>query len=179
MSSRAGTQTWKVSQAVRTSIDMERGGNIHTDFLFPNLIYRYHGFIDNPYPLPNDDDERERLDALHRCYRTLIGTNIVPPIRRKPTQLSLSLLIQKLSVVDVGTGTGCWVLEVADQYPGAMVYGIDISPIQPTLVPGNAEFIVMDLTRGLDFDDGSTDFVHSRYAIIGNNHLMQGCPCWG
>jgi len=58
------------------------------------------------------------------------------------------------------------VLEVADQYPGALVYGIDISPIQPTFVPGNAEFLVMDLTQGLDFDDGSTDFVHSRYLIL-------------
>ena len=53
-------------------------------------------------------------------------------------------------------------LQVADEYPGALVYGIDISPIQPNYIPGNAEFIVMDLTRGLDFEDGSTDFVHSR-----------------
>jgi len=67
-----------------------------------------------------------------------------------------------LRLVDVGTGSGGWVLEVAEQYPGTRVSGIDISPIQPTFVPGNAEFIIMDLTQGLDFDDGSTDFVHSR-----------------
>lgn len=39
---------------------------------------------------------------------------------------------------------------------------MDISPIQPTYVPLNVEFIVKDLTEGLDFDDGSTDLVQSR-----------------
>jgi len=67
-----------------------------------------------------------------------------------------------LTVVDIGTGSGAWVIEVADQYPSAMVYGIDLSPIQPTLVPGNAEFIVTDLVNGLEFNTGSTDLVNSR-----------------
>lgn len=66
--------------------------------------------------------------------------------------------------MDIGTGSGKWVIEVADQLPTAHVCGIDISPIQPTDVPVNAEFIVMDLTKGLDFYDGSADLVHSRQA---------------
>jgi ubiquinone/menaquinone biosynthesis C-methylase UbiE len=65
--------------------------------------------------------------------------------------------------VDVGTGTGLWVIEVADKFPTAMVYGTDLSPIQHTYIPLNAEFRVMDLNEGLEFDDGSTDLVHSRY----------------
>lgn len=67
-----------------------------------------------------------------------------------------------LTVVDVGAGSGRWVVEVAEQFPFAHVYGIDLSPIEPTNAPVNAEFIVMDLTKGLEFDDRSTDFVHSR-----------------
>jgi hypothetical protein len=51
---------------------------------------------------------------------------------------------------------------MADDYPTARVVGTDLSPIQPTEVPTNAEFILMDLTQGLDFDDGSTDLVQSR-----------------
>lgn len=34
-------------------------------------------------------------------------------------------------ILDVGTGTGIWALDVGDQYPSAQVVGIDLSPIQP------------------------------------------------
>jgi hypothetical protein len=40
---------------------------------------------------------------------------------------------------------------------------MDLSPIQPTLVPSNAEFIVEDVNQGIGLSDASTDFVHSRY----------------
>jgi hypothetical protein len=40
---------------------------------------------------------------------------------------------------------------------------MDLSPANPSYeVPDNCEFIVGDLTEGLDFDDGSLDLVHSR-----------------
>jgi ubiquinone/menaquinone biosynthesis C-methylase UbiE len=65
--------------------------------------------------------------------------------------------------VDVGTGSGKWVIEVAEEFPSARIFGTDISPVQDTDVPVNAEFILMDLNDGLEFDDGSTDLVHSRY----------------
>jgi len=69
-------------------------------------------------------------------------------------------------IVDVGCGTGEWVIEVAEEFPTAYVYGLDLSPIQPTYVPDNAEFIVTDISEGMpDFDDGRTDVVHSRFCI--------------
>lgn len=77
--------------------------------------------------------------------------------------------------MDVGTGSGKWVIEVADQLSSARVCGIDISPIQPTDVPVNAEFMVMDLTDGLDFYDGSTDLVHSRQATSKSSANIDWC----
>jgi len=45
---------------------------------------------------------------------------------------------------------------------------MDLSPIQPTDVPENCDFIVGDLTEDLDsFDDGSVDLVHSRCVNLG------------
>ena len=65
--------------------------------------------------------------------------------------------------VDIGTGSGRWVVEVAEEYPLALVYGTDLSPIQPRDdLPENAEFRLMDVTEGLDFKSASTDLVHSR-----------------
>ena len=60
-------------------------------------------------------------------------------------------------------------MDVADEYPNAYVTGIDLSPIQPTYVPENCEFIVADLNEGLDFDDGSYDLVHSRYFYVNDD----------
>lgn len=71
-----------------------------------------------------------------------------------------------LTVVDIGTGSGKWVLEVADEFPTARVIGLDLSPIQPTYVARNAEFIVEDVNEGMGFSDASTDLVHSRCPLL-------------
>jgi len=70
--------------------------------------------------------------------------------------------LSSLTAVDVGTGSGKWVTEVAEEYSTAHVIGIDLSPIQRANVPTNAEFIVMDLTEGLLFDNEHTDLVQAR-----------------
>ena len=67
--------------------------------------------------------------------------------------------------MDVGCGSGAWVIEVAETFPSAMVFGVDISPVQPTLVPDNCEFHINDLNDGLKFDDGSMDLVQGRYKL--------------
>ena len=72
--------------------------------------------------------------------------------------------------MDVGTGSGRWVVEVAEQFPETRVCGIDISTVKRANVPENAEFIVRDLTKGLVFDSGSTDFAHSRYKQLQDFH---------
>lgn len=48
-------------------------------------------------------------------------------------------------VLDVGTGTGIWAIDYADEHPEVHVYGVDLSPIQPASVPPNVTFEVDDL----------------------------------
>lgn len=36
-------------------------------------------------------------------------------------------------VLDLGTGTGIWAIDYADEHPEAKVIGVDLSPIQPGL----------------------------------------------
>ncbi len=52
-------------------------------------------------------------------------------------------------------------MDVADDFPGSTVMGIDLSPIQPNWVPPNLEFVVQDLEEPWDMDD-RFDLVHTR-----------------
>lgn len=35
-------------------------------------------------------------------------------------------------ILDVGTGTGIWAIEIGDDYPDAEIIGTDLSPTQPS-----------------------------------------------
>ena len=67
-------------------------------------------------------------------------------------------------VLDLGTGTGIWCIDFADEHPESDVKGIDISPIQPSFVPPNCRFEVDDFN--LEFlDDNKFDLIHQRDLI--------------
>jgi SAM-dependent methyltransferase len=68
--------------------------------------------------------------------------------------------------VDIGTGSGIWCTEVAQQFPSTKVVGTDLSPIQPTDVPDNCQFRIESLLDGLSFDAGSVDYLQERYSRL-------------
>ncbi|KAI1011827.1 hypothetical protein LB503_004551 [Fusarium chuoi] len=69
------------------------------------------------------------------------------------------------SVVDIGTGTGIWAMDFADEFPNAKVVGTDISPIQPSWLPPNLEFQIDDCTQEWTFKENSLDYVHMRFLV--------------
>jgi SAM-dependent methyltransferase len=76
------------------------------------------------------------------------------------------------SILDVGCGSGGWVLDVAHVYPGASVVGIDISGERidynraQAMVQrmDNVKFLVMDALQPLAFATGTFDLVNVRFA---------------
>jgi ubiquinone/menaquinone biosynthesis C-methylase UbiE len=88
--------------------------------------------MNGAYLLPNDEREQDRLDLKHHVFKLLLGGALIrAPIPKNPQR-----------ILDVGTGTGIWAMDIADEYPCAEVIGTDLSPIQPTWVAPNCTFVV-------------------------------------
>ncbi|WPH01370.1 Hypothetical protein R9X50_00421300 [Acrodontium crateriforme] len=112
---------------------------------------RYHAFRAGQYLLPNDDDEQERLDMTHHVFRLALDG-----------ELCATKLDDPMRILDVGTGTGLWAVEMGDLFPKTEIVGTDLSPIQPSWVPPNVSFYVEDATGEWSFAPDDFDFIHAR-----------------
>ncbi|BCR91145.1 uncharacterized protein ACHE_61031S [Aspergillus chevalieri] len=130
-----------------------------TDYRF-EYGRRYHAYRDGAYWGPNDETANEQQDVAHHMYYlTLDG------------KLHLAPLKNPQEILDVGTGTGIWAIDMADEYPSAKVTGVDLSPIQPSFVPPNCVFEIDDMTLPWTYSPNQFDFIHIRE--------MFGCiPDW-
>lgn len=70
------------------------------------------------------------------------------------------------NVLDVGTGTGIWCLELAAEHPEIQVTGTDLSAIQPDSKPPNCHFLQANAEEDWDFST-KFDFIHSRMLTMG------------
>lgn len=135
------------SQSATTSV-----GSSVFSFTYENGR-RYHSdrFKTGEYFMPNDEKEQDRLDLYHHIFLTMVKG-----------KLHLAPLDNPQHVLDVGTGTGIWAIDMADENPQAEVTATDISPIQPSWVPPNCKFEVDDMEEPWTFDREFFDYIHFR-----------------
>ncbi|KAK2041973.1 methyltransferase domain-containing protein [Colletotrichum somersetense] len=114
----------------------------------------YHKYKEGKYAMPNDDRENDRLDLQHnlmlRTFDDRLGT--APP-SNKDSKVG--------RVLDVGTGSGIWAIDFADEHPEAEVIGVDLSAAQPEFVPPNVRFEIDDVEEDWTFST-PFDYIHSR-----------------
>lgn len=123
---------------------------------------RYHAYREGEYVIPNDDREQDRLDLHHHIFRLVTGGSLF----RAPIDPSSA------RILDMGTGTGIWAIEMAEEYPDSTVIGTDLSLIQPHWAPPNCYFEVNDFESPW----GSLqpfDFIHGR-ALAGSVRDFSG-----
>ncbi|KAA8651014.1 hypothetical protein EYZ11_010974 [Aspergillus tanneri] len=113
---------------------------------------RYASARNGNYLFPNDDPEQDRLNMVHHTYFRILNDRLfLCPID-----------LTNKRVLDIGTGTGAWAIDVGDRYPSAeSITGVDISPIQPSWVPPNVKFYIDDVEA--DWVGQTYDFIHCRY----------------
>ncbi|KDN63932.1 putative methyltransferase domain-containing protein [Colletotrichum sublineola] len=107
-------------------------------------------------PIAVDDsavDEMNRLDMCHAVMVKTIGNRLfLAPVDEAKTQ----------RILDIGTGTGIWAMEMGDLFPNAQVLGNDLSAIQPDWVPPNVKFEIDDVESPW-VQDRKYDFIFCRY----------------
>ncbi|KAK5634028.1 hypothetical protein RRF57_009742 [Xylaria bambusicola] len=102
---------------------------------------------------------RFKADYQHQLYTAVLnGKLFIAPVGDRLR-----------NVLDVGTGTGIWAIEVVLsckglEYPGAQITGTDLSPIQPSYAPPNVSFEICDAEDEWSFRQ-PFDLIHMRAMI--------------
>lgn len=108
-----------------------------------------------PYLLPKDAQEQNRLNFQHRCLYSAIGNHYLVPLRPDVS-----------TMLDVGTGTGIWPVEMARLFPQVHIVGVDISAASFEYTSSSAyTFCLADVLKGLPFPDRQFDYVHQRLLV--------------
>ncbi|OHF01443.1 methyltransferase domain-containing protein [Colletotrichum orchidophilum] len=117
---------------------------------------RYQSFLQGIYPLPNDETEQFREEMKHQLIKRLLDENdYLSPIGSNPQK-----------IMDVGTGTGLWAVDIADKFPSAHVIGVDISPIQNCYAPQNVDWRIDDIEETWSPLYANLDFIHMRSVCV-------------
>ncbi|PYH88148.1 methyltransferase [Aspergillus ellipticus CBS 707.79] len=99
---------------------------------------RYHSYHEGEYFLS------------HHIYRMLLRGELIKAPVQNPAR-----------VLDIGTGTGIWAIDFADEHPESEVIGNDLSPIQPSWIPPNCRFEVDDFEAPWSYSR-PFDYIHGR-----------------
>src|ERR1700722_10972391 len=104
------------------------------------------------YYTPNDSEESNRVNLQHYLFRHVWKGNYSSPITKKLSE-------RNTSVLDIGCGSGIWVLDMAQKFPQSSFVGIEISPMYPpsNKTPLNAIFLRHNILEGLPWPDNTFD----------------------
>ncbi|KAJ3130542.1 hypothetical protein HK098_000107 [Nowakowskiella sp. JEL0407] len=122
---------------------------------------RFHAVEESVYPLPADIQEQDRLELQHLLYRYAFNELFHMPLHDRMKKEEVLLL-------DIGCGPGSWMRDVAESFPLAQLYGVDMaqSLFEGVEVLPNMQFFTGDVMGRLPFEDNTFDGVFQRLLIF-------------
>lgn len=120
----------------------------------------YHAFRKGKYLFPCDEMEMDRHDIYHKFFSVARNGALHSP------HIKISAPEEgSYRVLDLGTGTGIWAIDMADRFFRTIreVQGLDLTQIQPQQIPPSLTFLKRDIEgpwHGLGED--SWDMIHMR-----------------
>ncbi|OJT08457.1 hypothetical protein TRAPUB_640 [Trametes pubescens] len=115
------------------------------------------------YRLPADDEEFERLDNQHVMFMEAMGKY---PHCMEEVLADDEPEVQK-TCVDLGCGSGSWILDVAKDFPHCSAVAVDLVPMQDVNMPPNCRSEVDDINLGLQHFYGAFNVAHARLVSSG------------
>ncbi|KAE9409255.1 hypothetical protein BT96DRAFT_806961 [Gymnopus androsaceus JB14] len=132
------------------------------------------------YRLPADDEERQRLDAQHIMFMEIMGK--YPP--GMDEVMADDVPGETKAVLDLGCGSGSWIMEAARDFSHCTAVAVDLVPMQsmyvksqsqtiettdprPSYMPPNLRSEVDDINLGLEHFYGDFNVVHARLISSG------------
>ncbi|KAB2579464.1 Methyltransferase type 11 [Lasiodiplodia theobromae] len=112
---------------------------------------RYHAYRDGAYYQPNDDRQAKAGSIEHHVWLLTLND-----------ALFFAPLQDPQKVLDVGTGTGLWAVDMGDRYPSCEIIGTDLSPTQVPYAPPNVRFEIDDCCSEWTYPENSFDLIHVR-----------------
>ncbi|KAG9200048.1 hypothetical protein G6514_007644 [Epicoccum nigrum] len=112
---------------------------------------RYHAYRDGTYYAPNDEAYSNYETIVHHLWLLTLHD-----------QLFLAPVQNPSRILDIGTGTGLWALDMADFFPDAHITATDLSPIHPSSLPPNLTFEIDDANSPFTYPPASFDLIHIR-----------------
>ncbi|KAG8927375.1 hypothetical protein FRC01_007571 [Tulasnella sp. 417] len=118
-----------------------------------------------------DEAEFSRLD-LHHAMFTASLDGLFPAPAQEDIRHALRIRdnYPKPSILDIGTGSGAWCIDMATEFPDADVVGMDLVPIKASSVPpSNCHFEVgnADTDLATMYSAESFDLIHARSMMQG------------
>ncbi|KIM37774.1 hypothetical protein M413DRAFT_448286 [Hebeloma cylindrosporum] len=147
-----------------------------TDSMRETILYRheYGRGLNNYseiYRLPVDDEEFERLDIQHAMFVDIMGGKYAPPMA---DVMRDDIPGETKACLDLGCGSGSWILDVAHDFPNCSAVAVDLIPMQASVMPPNLRSEVDDINLGLEHFYGDFNVVHTRLIASGirDYHLL-------
>ncbi|KAI8667759.1 hypothetical protein NCS55_00798700 [Fusarium keratoplasticum] len=145
----------EIAQEVR--LEFQKDAN-HDDTWTQNQGWALRNNVEVSAPLLFVVDIGQRLwqlvkhDLGHCKYTMLLDNKLhLSPLPKYPK-----------TILDLGTGTGIWAVDMAELYPSARIIGVDLFPLQTKIVPPNVRFKIDNVEVEWRWGESIFDFIHAR-----------------